>query len=69
LNESKQKEKLEEIATSSALPESGKNDELFKRISDQRQFEQQPELKMRGFFSPHASKRARVADVPTAGPS
>jgi hypothetical protein len=73
LNKSKQKEELEDIAIVLALPEGGKKDELFQRISDH--FEQHPDVKtnprFEGLFNSRPSKQACIADYPnsTAGPS
>jgi len=71
LNKSKRKDELEDIAIALALPEGGKKDGLFQRISDH--FGQHPDLKtsprFEGLFNSRSSKRARVADFPTAGPS
>ncbi|KAH9033821.1 hypothetical protein EDB85DRAFT_1815329, partial [Lactarius pseudohatsudake] len=43
LNRSKRKGELEDIAVALALPETGKKDDIFERIS--RHFKQHPELK------------------------
>ncbi|KAI9431618.1 hypothetical protein H4582DRAFT_1789411, partial [Lactarius indigo] len=43
LNKSKQKGDLEDITVALALPEHGKKDKIFKRIT--RHFKQHPELK------------------------
>jgi hypothetical protein len=71
LNKSKRKEELEDLAIALALPEGGKKDDLFQRISDH--FEQHPGLKtnprFEGLFNSRPSKRARGVDFSTAGSS
>ncbi|KAH9009061.1 hypothetical protein EDB84DRAFT_1251323, partial [Lactarius hengduanensis] len=71
LNRSKRKGELEDIAVALALPETGKKDDIFERIS--RHFEQHPELKrdarFEGLFNLQPTKRPRTGDAPVVGPS
>ncbi|KAH9018843.1 DDE superfamily endonuclease-domain-containing protein [Lactarius pseudohatsudake] len=71
LNKTRRKEELEDIAVALALPEAGRKDEILERISSH--FEEHPDLKttprFEGLFNPRPRKRARLADVPVAGPS
>lgn len=71
LNKARRKGDLEDIAAALALPDEGKKDDLLERIS--RHFEEHPDLKtnqrFEGLFNPRPRKRARLADVPVAGPS
>ncbi|KAH9031193.1 hypothetical protein EDB84DRAFT_1271110 [Lactarius hengduanensis] len=71
LNRSKRKGELEDIAVALALPETGKKDDIFERIS--RHFEQHPELKrdaqFEGLFNLRPTKRPRTGDAPVVGPS
>ncbi|KAH9037599.1 hypothetical protein EDB85DRAFT_1861199, partial [Lactarius pseudohatsudake] len=60
---------LEDIAIALALPETGKKDDIFERIS--RHFEQHPKLKrdaqFEGLFNLQPTKRPRTGDVPVCG--
>ena len=70
LNKTRWKEELEDLALALALPDGGKKEEIFERISNQ--FEEHPELKtnprFEGLFNPRPRKRARLADPPQAAP-
>jgi hypothetical protein len=62
---------LEDIAMALALPEGGKKDEIFERITTH--FEKHPELKadphFEGLFNLQHTKRQCTDNTPVAGPS
>lgn len=71
LTKSRRKDDLEDIAVALALPEGGKKDEIFERITAH--FERHPELKadprFKGLFNSRHTKRPRIDNAPIAGPS
>lgn len=73
LSKAKKKEELEDLAAALALPETGKKEELFARISEH--FERHPQLKLDNRFkdlfpSTRSRKRLRMDDVnDDVGPS
>ncbi|KAI9441406.1 hypothetical protein H4582DRAFT_2055337 [Lactarius indigo] len=71
LNKTRRKEELEDIAIALLLSDSGKKDDIYSRIM--KEFEENPKWKsdprFEGLFNPRPQKRARIGDIPVAGPS